>query len=110
MVNDISTLSFVTLDDYNKIYNSNVKLNDDEVLICSSREKYTSPQLKVFNYTFKVKNTFDNFPTDQYVAANVAKNHVVVVKNIDILKNINKLQQNVYGDMASDIKYFISSM
>ena len=106
MVNDISTLSFVTLDDYNKIYNSNVKLNDDEVLICSSREKYTSPQLKVFNYTFKVKNTFDNFPTDQYVAANVAKNHVVVVKNIDILKNINKLQQKVYGDMASDIKYF----
>ncbi|KMW27201.1 hypothetical protein HMPREF0977_02500 [Clostridium sp. 1_1_41A1FAA] len=73
MVNDISTLSFVTLDDYNKIYNSNVKLNDDEVLICSSREKYTNPQLKVFNYTFKVKNTFDNFPTDQYVAANVAK-------------------------------------
>lgn len=106
MVNDISTLSFVTLDDYNKIYNSNVKLNDDEVLICSSREKYTNPQLKVFNYTFKVKNTFDNFPTDQYVAANVAKNHVVVVKNIDILKNINKLQQKVYGDMASDIKYF----
>ena len=106
MVNDISTLSFVTLDDYNKIYHSNVKLNDDEVLICSSREKYTSPQLKVFNYTFKVKNTFDNFPTDQYVAANVAKNHVVVVKNIDILKNINKLQQKVYGDMASDIKYF----
>ena len=106
MVNDISTLSFVTLDDYNKIYNSNVKLNDDEVLICSSREKYTNPQLKVFNYTFKVKNTFDNFPTDQYVAVNVAQNHVVVVKNIDILKNINKLQQKVYGDMASDIKYF----
>ncbi|WP_330654564.1 ABC transporter permease [Intestinibacter bartlettii] len=105
IADDISTLSFVTLDDYNKIYNSNVKLNDDEVLICSSHEKYTEPQLKIFNYTFKVKNTFDNFPTDQYVAANVAKNHVVVVKNIDILKNINKLQQKVYGDMASNIKY-----
>ena len=105
IADDISTLSFVTLDDYNKIYNSNVKLNDDEILICSSHEKYTEPQLKIFNYTFKVKNTFDNFPTDQYVAANVAKNHVVVVKNIDILKNINKLQQKVYGDMASDIKY-----
>lgn len=105
MVNDISTLSFVTLNDYNKIYNSNVKLNDDEVLICSNREKYTEPILKIFNYTFKIKDTFENFPTDQYVAANVAKNHVVVVKNIDILKNINKLQQKVYGDMASDIKY-----
>ena len=105
IADDISTLSFVTLDDYNKIYHSNVKLNDDEILICSSHEKYTEPQLKIFNYTFKVKNTFDNFPTDQYVAANVAKNHVVVVKNIDILKNINKLQQKVYGDMASDIKY-----
>lgn len=104
-VDNISTLSFVTLNDYNKIYNSNVKLNDDEVLICSNREKYTEPILKIFNYTFKIKDTFENFPTDQYVAANVAKNHVVVVKNIDILKNINKLQQKVYGDMASDIKY-----
>lgn len=104
-VDNISTLSFVTLNDYNKIYNSNVKLNDDEVLICSNREKYTEPILKIFNYTFKIKDTFENFPTDQYVAANVAKNHVVVVKNIDILKNINKLQQKVYGDMDSDIKY-----
>lgn len=104
-VDNISILSFVTLNDYNKIYNSNVKLNDDEVLICSNREKYTEPILKISNYTFKIKDTFENFPTDQYVAANVAKNHVVVVKNIDILKNINKLQQKVYGDMASDIKY-----
>jgi putative ABC transport system permease protein len=105
IADDISTLSFVTLGDYNKIYHSNVKLNDDEILICSSREKYTEPQLKVLDHTFKIKDNFDNFPTDQYVAANVAQNHVVVVKNMDILKNINKLQQKVYGDMASDIKY-----
>lgn len=105
VVDDISTLSFITIDDYNKIYNSDVKLNHDEILICSSRDKYNNPELNIFDYTFKIKDSFDNFPTDQYVAANVAKNHVIVVKNMNILENINKLQQKEYEDMASDIQY-----
>lgn len=105
VVDDISTLSFITIDDYNKIYNSDVKLNHDEILICSSRDKYNNPELNIFDYTFKIKDSFDNFPTDQYVAANVAKNHVIVVKNMNILEDINKLQQKEYEDMASDIQY-----
>lgn len=39
-VDDIGTLSFITLDDYNKLYNSNKKLDDNEIFISSNRDKY----------------------------------------------------------------------
>ena len=87
MVNDISTLSFVTLDDYNKIYHSNVKLNDDEVLICSSREKYTSPQLKVFNYTFIKYFYFFNVDT---TAENILKINDKFIDDMQAMANYPK--------------------
>ena len=105
-VDDIGTLSFITLDDYNKLYNSNKKLDDNEIFISSNRDKYNYDTLKVFNYNFKIKGHFEDFPIDKYVAANVAKNHVVVVKDMDILNNLYKLQKKEYGKMASDIQYF----
>ena len=49
--------------------------------------------LKSLIIIFKIKGHFEDFPIDKYVAANVAKNHVVVVKDMDILNNLYKLQK-----------------
>ena len=40
MINDIRNLFFITLDDYNKMTNSNETLKADEVLVYSNRDKY----------------------------------------------------------------------
>ena len=92
-VDDIGTLSFITLDDYNKLYNSNKKLDDNEIFISSNRDKYNYDTLKVFDYNFKIKGHFEDFPIDKYVAANIAKNHVVLGKDMYILNNLYKLQK-----------------
>lgn len=106
MLNEIRNLFFITLDDYNKINNSNKTLKKDEVLIYSNRDKYNMQEIKISDKTFKVKEIFDDFPDNKLMSSNVASSHFIVVKDSTILNDLDKFQKNKYGDMASDIKYY----
>lgn len=106
MLNKIRNLFFITLDDYNKINNSNKTLKKDEVLIYSNRDKYNMQEIKISDKTFKVKEIFDDFPDNKLMSSNVASSHFIVIKDSTILNDLDKFQKNKYGDMASDIKYY----
>ena len=53
--NNVSTLSFVTLDDYNKNTGNNESLKDGEVLVYSTRTPLKSDEINVFDTTLHVK-------------------------------------------------------
>ncbi|WP_455542640.1 FtsX-like permease family protein [Intestinibacter sp.] len=106
MINDISNLFFMTADDYNKMTSSNISLNADEVIAYSNREQYNLPNFKIFDKTFKIKDTLDDFPNNRYMSSNVATSYCFIVKDMDIINNIYKLQKEVYGDNSSNIEYY----
>lgn len=106
MLNKIRNLFFITVDDYNKMTNLNKTLKKDEVLIYSNRDKYNMKEMKISDKTFKIKEIFDDFPNNRFMASNVASSHFIVVKDSTILNDLDKFQKNKYADMASDIKYY----
>ncbi len=106
MVNDISNLFFMTVDDYNKMTSSNISLDKDEVIAYSNREQYNLHNFKIFDKTFKIKDTLNDFPNTRFMASNMATSYCFIVKDMDIINNIYKLQKEVYGDNSSNIEYY----
>ena len=106
MINDIRNLFFITLDDYNKMTNSNETLKADEVLVYSNRDKYDYKEMKLSDKTFKVKETLDNFPNNRIMSSDVASSHFMIVKDMSVINDLDKIQNEIYGDMASSIQYY----
>lgn len=106
MVNEIRNLFFITLDDYNKMANSNETLEADEVLVYSNRDQYSYKEMKLSNKTLKIKETLKDFPNNNIMASNVASSHFIVVKDKSVINDLNKIQNEKYGDMASSIQYY----
>lgn len=106
MVNEIRNLFFITLDDYNRITNSNKTLKDDEVLVYSNRDQYEMPEMKISNKTFKIKETLDSFPINRLMTSNVASSHFMIVKDMSVINDLDKIQKGKYGDRASNIEYY----
>lgn len=106
MINDIRNLFFITLDDYNKMTNSNETLKADEVLVYSNRDQYDYKEMKLSDKTFKVKETLDNFPNNIIMSSDVASSHFMIVKDMSVINDLDKIQNEIYGDMASSIQYY----
>ena len=106
MINDIRNLFFITLDDYNKMTNSNETLKADEVLVYSNRDQYDYKEMKLSDKTFKVKETLDNFPNNRIMSSDVASSHFMIVKDMSVINDLDKIQNEIYGDMASSIQYY----
>ena len=106
MINDIRNLFFITLDDYNKMTNSNETLKADEVLVYSNRDQYDYKEMKLSDKTFKVKETLDNFPNNRIMSSDVASSHFMIVKDMSVINDLDKIQNEIYGDMSSSIQYY----
>ncbi|MGN1032605.1 MAG: FtsX-like permease family protein [Intestinibacter sp.] len=106
MINEIRNLFFITLDDYNKMTNSNETLKKDEVLVYSNRDQYNEKEMKISDKTFKVKGRLDDFPNNRLMTTNVASSHFIVVKDTSVINDLDKIQNEIYGDMASSIQYY----
>jgi len=52
---------YVTSKDYNQIYNANLSLNDNEVVLVSNNDKFNYPQLLIDSVKFEVVDELDQF-------------------------------------------------
>ncbi len=52
---------YVTAKDYNQIYNANLTLNENEVVLVSNNDKYSYPQLLIDSVKFEVVDELDQF-------------------------------------------------
>ena len=101
--NNVSTLSFVTLDDYNKNTGNNESLKDGEVLVYSTRTPLKSDEINVFDTTLHVKKNIDEFMKDGISTAYISNGYFIVVKDMDSIKMLLDKQFEAYGESASFI-------
>ena len=106
---DYANMTFIDIDEYNKIYGADYVLKDDECLLYEYIGEYKYDSIVVGDNTYKVIDRPNKMPTD-YVSANYATNNYFFVVNDlepisnslkDICKNTYIVQFDVYNDSLS---------
>ncbi len=100
---NIHSLFFVTLEDYNAVYGKSETLEPDEILIASYRSEYDQTSLKVFDMNFRVKGHFDADSRigNGYVRASIFGTHFIIVNDWETFDRLNALQLEAFGKNAS---------
>ena len=101
--NQISTLVFIPLEDYNKTMGTNEKLDQNDVLVYSNRVPLNSNKISVLGKNYNVRKTLDNFLESGSAVANITSSHFIVVKDMSVIDELYELQKEAYGDAASFI-------
>lgn len=106
---DYANITFIDVDEYNKIYGTDYVLKDDECLLYEYIGEYKYDSIVVGDNTYKAIDRVKKMPTD-YVSANYATNNYFFVVNDlepisnslkDICKNTYIVQFDVYNDSLS---------
>lgn len=98
---DISVLIFVPLEDYNAGMNTDVSLEEREILIYGNRRTYEEPTLKILDKEYRIKETLDTFFGNGQVAANVANGYFIVLPGDEF----QELRQNM-TDTSAILRYY----
>lgn len=99
--NNLATLIFVPLEDYNKNTGSSETLADGEVLVCSTRAPLENDEINIFDIKLHVKKNIDEFMKDGSSTAYISNGYFVVTKDISAIESILEKQSEAYGDNAS---------
>ena len=107
-INNICTLIFTDVEDYNRIGGEQVSLNPDEILVYTNADaSYPYNTLTVMNRTFTVKDVLDELPDARVYSANTGTNvFYVITDSMDTLWDLYEEQKAVYGTNASTMDYF----
>lgn len=106
---DYANMTFIDIDEYNKIYGTDYVLKDDECMLYEYIGEYKHDSIVVGDNAYKVIDRPNKMPTD-YVSANYATNNYFFVVNDlepifnslkDICKNTYIVQFDVYNDSLS---------
>lgn len=100
---NVKALNFIPLENYNSFAGENKTLNDNEVLVFSSRGEYTEDSLKIFDNNFKVKEHIDPMTINGLDIANIVSTHYIIVKDMNVIKDLDKKQSEVYAEHRSFI-------
>lgn len=104
LYNNLTTLFFVTLDDYNKVMKQHETLGDGEVLVHATREKMPTDRLNIFDLSFKVRKNLDSFIETGDFSANITISRFVVVKDRTVLEELYEKQAKAYSANMSYIR------
>lgn len=106
---DYANMTFIDIDEYNKIYGTDYVLKDDECLLYEYIGEYKNDSIVVGDNTYKIIDRVKKMPTD-YVSANYAtNNYFFVVNDLEpisnslkyICKNTYIVHFDVYNDSLS---------
>jgi putative ABC transport system permease protein len=78
----------IPLEDYNRISNGNIELNDDEILMYSSREKYNYDSIIMFKQEYRIKEHLKNFETNDRASADISNTFYIITKDMGNLNNL----------------------
>ena len=105
LLGSIYSLNFVLLDDYNRLTGSDQSLESDELLLCSPLEEL--PEVLTFGQReFRVKGQGEEFLSDSSRNASVSGGLLLVVRDLPVLEDLYRTQQEVYGENASAIQLY----
>ncbi len=106
---DYANMTFIDIDEYNKIYGTDYVLKDDECLLYEYVGKYKHNSVVVGDNTYKVIDRVEKMPIDYVSAIYATNNYFFVVNDLepisnslkDICKNTYIVQFDVYNDSLS---------
>lgn len=107
-LDNVVSLFFITLEEYNQVSNSSEVLNDHEIIMYSNRQSYNEDQMTIFNETFHITKQVSEFPVVGIMQAYIYPTYYIVVDGSETLAWLMKQQEQVYGEDASVINYHYS--
>ena len=79
----IRVLIFVPLSDYNTFAEKDYKLGEHDMLIYSSREKYTEPVMHLFDEEWRIAERLEEYATNGVAESNIASSYYCIVRDED---------------------------
>lgn len=97
--NRISTLMFITLDDYNRVTGAHEKIShsSDILLYTDSRADDDMKKIDIFGESLRVAGRLNSFPETGVALANVTTTYFMVVKDQTVLDSLFRKGGEAYG-------------
>ena len=97
--NRISTLMFITLDDYNRVTGAHEKIScsSDVLLYTDSRADDDMKKIDIFGESLRVAGRLNSFPETGVALANVTTTYFMVVKDQTVLDSLFRKGGEAYG-------------
>lgn len=102
--NQLRSLCFVPLADYNKSMGTSESLEDGEVLVYSGKVPMKDKVFHVLEQDFTVKKTLDDFMKNDNMVANLTSGYFIVARDMDVIDKLDAKQREVYGEYSSYIE------
>lgn len=98
---------FMTIDDYNRLNNKSVELDNGEVLIYSDKTDFNKSYINLENFKqYQIKEKADEFLMNGESIMSTIPSIYVCVSDKNELKEIDKYQKKVYGDDSSKLENY----
>ena len=105
-MNQICMLTFMPLDEYNRLNGSNETLDKHEILIYGP-EAYGYDELTIFGSTYQVKEKLSDHPAQElFSGAENGRSFFIVLDSTDTFQKLHMEDQKAYGANASHIEHF----
>lgn len=106
-LNDMCSLTFLPLEDYNRITHSAYTLKDDEILVSSSYgETWDHDTLPVGDMQFHVKENVEEQERLSELFSGAYNNWFIIVRDMDAVRDIFSQQKEYYEDAYTRIQYY----
>lgn len=98
---------FLPLEDYNKSMNTNITLDENEVLVYSLNEPIEGDTISIYDKDFKIKEKHKNFELKTSRTMTIFSNHYIVVNNMSIIDDIynSQLASAKVDDITSSLTF-----
>ncbi|MEG2289861.1 MAG: ABC transporter permease [Clostridium sp.] len=85
-----STLSIVSISDYNRLEGKNIILKDNEVILFSINSNYGKDVISIGDKTFKIKEEVDSLTFAKKNPSDILDTHIVILNDIDSFGEFKK--------------------
>ncbi len=105
--NRISTLMFITLDDYNRVMKTDRQIqSSDDILLYTDRklDGGRNNTIKLFGETLKVAERIEGFPETGVAVTNITSTYFMVVKDRNVMEDLLKKGEQAYGKYNSYLR------
>ncbi len=102
-IDNVHELNFITAEEYARYFKENITLSEDEVIFFKNGNLFSENSFTLFDKEYKIAGFTDKFLTDGMMLSDVTSTFGIVVKNMDVLKELEKKQKRVYGKNASSL-------
>lgn len=104
-MNEIYSLKFLTVDDYNRLLGERQTLEQGQVLICSAQMDYKQPVLNLFGDEYQIVEQMEEFADKGNIFhADLLQTQYLVMPDLESIQKICAKQAEAYGNRASRIR------